>query len=110
MSSKKQTIHSFAQDTIDRLIKPPINWPREIKLFKNLWKIYPNKVLWASIEIKLVTLAFFLTDNGKDYIRKTLQAINFEPIKPNKVILGEEIIGENRKVEKPLSIKEFLNK
>ena len=109
MKVKKFSLHKLAQDTIDRLVKPAISWPREIKLFRELYTIYPNPVLWTSVEIGLLpTLAFFKTENGKDYLTKTLNAINYEIIQKESIILSNEKCGEDKVIDKPLSIKDFL--
>lgn len=105
---KKQTVHQFLQITIERLVKPPISWAQQMKIMKKLWSENPNKKIWASIDIKLNSLAFFIMPEGKQYLQKIIQSINFEIVKKEMPKLGSEIYGEEIKISKPLSIKDFL--
>lgn len=110
MKIKKQTVHQFLQKTIERLVKPPVNWGREMKLMKSLWEKYPNKILWSSIDIKLNSLAFFVLKEGNEYILNILKQIEFVPIKNVVPSLSSERQGEDRQIKKVLTIKDFLNK
>ena len=110
---KKQTLNQFLREVITRLIKPPIIWPREYKILKNLWIQYPNKLIWNSLPIsnQLPSMAFFLTEVGKDYLRKTKLFVDYEieDRSKNLPILGEKC-GEDIEIKvKPKTIRDFLS-
>jgi len=101
-------LNKFLRDTVDKLVKQP-DWPREVKIMKTLWGKYPDVTLWSSLEIKLPSLAWFLMIDGQQHIEKVKQSIEFEiPVK-NYIELSKEKIGEDVRINKALTIKDFLN-
>lgn len=87
-------------------------YAREIKLAKTLLKANPETELWETLTIKgkLPSLAYFLTENGKEAVRKHFAQKNL--VLPEKLSydLGEQIKVKTIKSEnKPKNIFNFLN-
>lgn len=103
---------SFSQKLIERLVKPEnLNWPREMKIWGKLKETYPDEKLWINVDRKVNSLAHFLTNEGQEYLDKIKKSIEFEPLKEKEMIeLSKEKLGEDIKIKKPLSIKEFLGR
>lgn len=93
-------------------------WPREIKIAKKLLEKYSidffrvcKKPLQENI--KLPSLAWFLSENGKQFLSKEYfefqkGKISLEEYKP-EIFISETKIGEDIKViRKPKTLKEFL--
>jgi hypothetical protein len=89
-------------------------WPREMKMVNSLFKIFPNKEFWNSLELnfKLNSLCWFLSDDGRKFLNIEYKKFNFEPEKPktfgltNNNIEFETKIGET--VQAPMTVREFL--
>jgi len=103
-------LHKFITETIERLVKPPVVYSREYKILKKLLEIYPQQI-FSNIDIKVPSLAFYIKEEGKNHLDKIKNKIEFIlPRETEKVVLSENKIGKDKKVERPLTIKDFLNK
>ena len=111
MSSKKLTPHKLCQFIIKKYINQKIDWPREIKIAQKLIKTYKGYSFWNSLkDLKLPSLAWFLTDEGKKFIatEQIKDKLNLE--RPEKIQLKENKLGEDKKVcQKPKSLLEFIS-
>ena len=105
-----KVLHKFITETIERLVKPPVVYSREYKILKKLLEIYPQQI-FSNIDIKVPSLAFYIKEEGKNHLDKIKNKIEFiPPRETEKVVLSENKIGKDKKVERPLTIKDFLNK
>ena len=120
MDSKPKNIEfENCKQIIKRFLNPEkINYPREIKLSKQLLKKYPfgffNFLKPPFYPVSIPSLAWFLTEDGKKYL--TLHY--FEYIKDNtnltlkaqEVKLEKEKVGKDIRIEnnKPKSLQDFL--
>ena len=79
---------------------------------KKLYELQPSKDFWtkAYLSFKLNSLRWFLTDNGKAFLKLEHKRQRFD-IKPKtQYTLDESKIGKDKKVTRKVkSIKDFLN-
>lgn len=104
----------FKKDLITRFLKPEnINWGNEMRVLAKLLKTYPDKEKWQkfALSFKLNSLCFFFTQKGKEMLQKGYYTpAATSTIKIEKPIeLGTEKVGEDIVVEKPKSLRDFLN-
>lgn len=88
-------------------------WAREIKIAKKLLKEHPEKELWEKLVIKtkLPSLAFFLTENGQEMVRKHFAQKNLDlPTKKEYDLTQESSIQPTQSINKPKSVFDFLKK
>lgn len=115
---KTNTEHQRCKFLVSKFVsKEGMNWPREIRIAKKLLKEYPDFETWTQLkfDFKLNSLAFFLTEEGKEKI----QILKFNKSKKNlldlfpkqeEVVFGEKL-GQDAEVQKkPLTLKDFLKK
>lgn len=104
------TSHKLCQFIIKKYIKSQINWPREIKIAQKLIKTYKGYDFWNSLnEIKLNSLAWFLTEDGYKFINLELRKQNLKEIKSEKYNIRESKTGEDKNTcQKPKTILEFI--
>lgn len=106
----KITNHKLCQFIVKKYIKDKINWAREIKIAQKLIKTYKGYSYWNNLkDLKLPSLAWFLTEEGKCFM--ATEAIKDKVVipKPQKYQLEENKIGEDKKVcQKPKSLLEFI--
>jgi hypothetical protein len=107
----KITSHKLCQFIIKKYINQKIDWPREIKIAQKLIKTYEGYSFWNGLKpIKLTSLAFFLTEEGKSFITMEKKKDNLELDKPIKFEIQEAKFGEDKKVcKKPKSLLDFIN-
>lgn len=58
---------------VDKFVKSEsANWPREMKIAKHLVMMYPLPDMWLGLELgfKLNSLAWFLTEKGKQRLEQ----------------------------------------
>jgi hypothetical protein len=62
---------NYKQECITRLVKKPINWPREMKLIVSLHKECPEPAFWTNLTLgfEINSLAFFKTEDGANVLR-----------------------------------------
>jgi len=105
------TNHKLCQFIVKKYIKDKINWPKEIKIAQSLIKKYKTYKFWHNLkDLKLPSLAWFLTDEGKKTlaIQESINKLNI--IKDKKdIFLSENKIGEDKNVcQKPKTLLEFI--
>ncbi len=87
-------------------------WAREIKIAKKLIKEHPETDLWEKMvfKCKLPSLAFFLTEDGQNMMKKHFAIKKLVlPEKPEYNLDKETKIQEIAEVSKPKTIFNFLN-
>jgi hypothetical protein len=112
MSSNKFTPHKLCQFIVKKYIKDNVNWAREIKIAKGLIKTYQGYSFWNSLkQLKLPSLAWFLTDEGKAFLAIEQKKNDLSLDKNiDNIILTENKAGEDKKVcQKPKSLLEFIS-
>lgn len=100
----------FFTNLIKKFVKEEsINWGREIKAAKLLFSKKPDKDFWHKLYLpfKLNSLLFFLSEKGKVYLTKKKTDLIIER-KPT-VVLQNENLEQDIVIQKPKSIKDFLN-
>ena len=74
------------RDFIKSLVKDPakIVWPREMKIVKTLFTIFPNDSFWSTIQMrfKLNSLCWFLSDDGRKFLNTEYKKYNLELPQP----------------------------
>lgn len=106
----KITKHKLCQFIIKKFIKDKINWPREIKIAQNLIKIYTKYSFWNNLnDIKLPSLAWFLTEDGKRFLVTEDKKKYLIIKKPEKIHLQKNKIGEDKNIcQKPKTLLQFI--
>lgn len=107
----KITNHKLCQFIVKKFLKDKPNWGKEIKIAQKLIKIYKNNyTYWNNIkDIKLPSLAWFLTDDGKKYlnIQNKISNLNIKNI--NKIPILKEKVGIDKNIcKKPKTLLEFI--
>ena len=106
-------IHNLQQFLVWKFNKhaeePDFSWSGEIKLACRLTKTYPSVEFWKtySLGYKLNSLAFFLTQKGKNILFQDYNSYMLANPPKIEYSLGEKV-GEDRKFEKKKSLREFL--
>jgi hypothetical protein len=105
--TKKEFVFKFVKDTSS------ISWPREMKIVKTLFSIFPDQAFWEGLTLnfKLNSLCWLLSDDGRKLLNTEYKRFNFKPPE-KKIFLVEGLDSlpktmyspqENRK-----TIKNFL--
>jgi hypothetical protein len=107
--NKKEFIKKFLKDSSN------IVWPKEMKMVKTLFKIFPNEDFWNNLELsfKLNSLCWFLSDDGRKCLNKEYKKFSLELPEVKKFqIENNNIAFEDKKtydLDKSLNLREFLN-
>jgi hypothetical protein len=107
--SKKEFVKKFLKDSSN------IVWPKEMKMVKSLFKIFPNEDFWNTLELnfKLNSLCWFLSDDGRKLLNKEYKKFKLELPETKKFkIENNNIAFENKSsyaLDKALNLREFLN-
>lgn len=107
--NKKDFVKKFLKETSN------IIWPREMKMVKSLFKIFPNENFWSSLELnfKLNSLCWFLSDDGRKFLNKEYKKFKLDLPEAKKFqIENNNIALEFKKdydLDKALNLREFLN-
>jgi hypothetical protein len=102
--------HKLCQFIVKKYINSNINWPKEIKIAQTLIKTYKDYNFWNSLkELKLPSLAWFFTDDGKNFLKLNIKIQNL-PVPDKKFYkIKTEKIGEDKKTcQKPKNLLEFV--
>jgi hypothetical protein len=105
------------KEFIKKFLKDPSNiiWPKEMKMVKMLFKIFPNEDFWSSLELnfKLNSLCWFLSDDGRKLLNKEYKKFNLElpevkkfEIENNNIAFGDK---ESYDLDKVINLRHFLN-
>lgn len=102
--------HKLCQFIIKKYIPININWPREIKIAQKLLKEYKGYAFWNNLnQIKLNSLAWFFTEDGKRFINLELKKQSLKEIKKEKHSIQTKKVGEDKKTcQKPKTILQFI--
>ena len=108
----KITNHKLCQFIVKKYVNQKVDWPREIKIAQRLIKTHKGYSFWNSLkDLKLPSLAWFLTDEGKKFIATEQIKDKLTLERPEKIQLKENKLGEDKKVyQKPKSVLDFINK
>ena len=107
--NKKEFVKKFVKDSSN------IIWPKEMKMVKSLFKIFPNENFWSTLQLnfKLNSLCWFLSDDGRNFLNKEYKKFKLELPETKKFkIENNNIAFENKKtydLDKALNLREFLN-
>ena len=107
--NKKSFIKRFLKDSKN------IIWPKEMKMVKMLFKIFPNEDFWNSLELnfKLNSLCWFLSDDGRKFLNKEYKKFNVELPEVKKFeIENNNIAFQNKEsydIDKVINLRHFLN-
>ena len=106
----KITNHKLCQFIVKKFVKKDIIWPKEIKIAKTLIQSYTYFKYWNNLtELNLPSLAWFLTSDGKNFLRKEYFKQKLTLKERKNIILQENKLGEDKKVcQKPKSLLEFI--
>jgi len=106
----KITNHKLCQLIIKKYIPVNINWPREIKIAQKLLKEYKGYQFWNNLnQIKLNSLAWFLTEEGRKFINLELKKQSLKETKKQIHNIQDKKIGEDKKTcRKPKNVLEFI--
>jgi hypothetical protein len=84
--TKKEFVYKFTKDASS------ICWPREMKIVKTLFSIFPNDQFWETLDLgfKLNSLCWFLSDDGRVRLNKEYKKFNFE-LETQKIFTVENL-------------------
>jgi hypothetical protein len=107
--NKKEFVKKFLKDSSN------IIWPKEMKMVKSLFKIFPNEDFWNSLELnfKLNSLCWFLSDDGRKFLNKEYKKFNLELPEAKKFEMENNNIAfeekESYDIDKVINLRQFLN-
>ena len=107
--NKKDFVKKFLKDTNS------IVWPKEMKMVKSLFKIFPNEDFWRGLTLnfQLNSLCWFLSDDGRKFLNQEYKKFNLTLPETKKFkIENNNIAFEVKKdydLDKALNLREFLN-
>jgi hypothetical protein len=107
--NKKEFVKKFLKEDSN------IIWPKEMKMVKMLFKIFPNESFWESLKLnfKLNSLCWFLSDDGRKFLNTEYKKFNLTLPEIKKFqIENNNIAFENKTaydLDKSLNLREFLN-
>ena len=106
----KITNHKLCQFIVKKFIKENINWAKEIKIAQKLLKLYKGYKFWNNLkDIKIPSLAWFLTEDGKKFINTQLKINNLILAPKEKYIILNHKIDQDKKIcKKPKTLIEFI--
>jgi hypothetical protein len=108
----------FRQEFIERSVKAPIVWPREMKILNALIAKYPKNEFWANLRLNfdVNSLAWLKTDDGKRFLEDKWKRFSFEPNHQEKFdfnrpadIIKDFNIQKESDSKKIKTLKDFLN-
>lgn len=112
--SKHQIAKDFIARSFREAYKP--NWPKELKLFYQLLKQYPDLSFWQNFEMpfKLRSLAFLKSERGRELLDANYNGFVYKSKEPKKIKTKEPkkfsdvLISEDKDVKVKQTIKQFL--
>ena len=114
--SNAQSMNLNKREFVKNLLKKDANiiWPREMKIVKSLFTIFPEEVFWKSLDLgfKLNSLCWLLSNDGRNLLNKEYKKFKLNLPKQKKYEIKENNIAFESKTrydEKPLNLREFLN-
>jgi hypothetical protein len=104
------------KDFIKKLLKDNshIVWPKEMKIVKSLFKIFPNEHFWEGLELnfKLNSLCWLLSDDGRKFLNTEYKKFNLELPENKKFELNNNIALDEKisyDLDTVLNLRQFLN-
>ncbi len=97
--------------TIEGKSLPQKSWPREIKIAKKIYNLYPYPKFWNQLDLgfKLNSLAWFLTKEGGHSLKVHFKIESFSPKRKKGYALSKKV-GKNKNIiRKNNSLMDFLN-
>lgn len=103
-------IHDKEVYITEKFCREPINWAREMKMARKLYLKFSDISFWEYLELpkKLNSLAFFLCYDGKKLLTNKYSLFTLEIQPTSKVEVGNEKLGEDRKIEKKKTLLELI--
>jgi hypothetical protein len=107
--NKKEFVKKFLKDSSS------IVWPKEMKMVKSLFKIFPDEGFWKGLELnfKLNSLCWFFSDSGRKFLNQEYKKFNLElPETKTFEVDNNNVAFKNKSsysLEKALNLREFLN-
>lgn len=111
--NKKSFVKKFLKNTND------ISWPREMKIVKTLFTIFPNDLFWNSLELKfkLNSLCWLLSDDGRKFLNTEYKKFELRipdievfELNENKIAVENKIdYAPDIKEKKKKNLKNYLN-
>ena len=107
--NKKEFIKKFLKDSHN------IIWPKEMKMVKSLFKIFPNENFWKTLQLnfKLNSLCWFLSDDGRKFLNTEFKKFNLELPEAKSFQVDNNSIAFETKtsydLNNTLNLREFLN-
>ena len=108
---KKPTFFKERKAFIKKMINPSVKvvYAREQKLEKDIFEKYPVDFLnMVKQPFDLNSLAWFLSKDGEQYLKKELSRFLYKP-KEDKIVAGTEKKGYNFAKKKIKKFREFLD-
>ena len=106
---KREFVKKFLKDSSN------IVWPKEMRMVKSLFGIFPNEDFWKGLELnfKLNSLCWFLSDDGRKFLNQQYKKFNLNLPEAKKFEIDNNNIAlENKSsydLDKALNLREFLN-
>jgi hypothetical protein len=105
------------KEFIKSLIKEGSNiiWPKEMKMAKLLFKIFPDEAFWKNLDLnfKLNSLCWLLSDDGRKFLNTEFKKFNLELPEAKSFQVDNNSIAFETKtpydLNKALNLREFLN-
>jgi hypothetical protein len=102
---------------VKKFLKNPsgIIWPKEMKVVKTLFQIFPDENFWNNLELnfKLNSLCWFLSDDGRKLLNTEYKKFNLNLPEVQKFEVDNNNIAFESKSsyysDKSLNLREFLN-
>lgn len=108
---KKDENLEFKKIMVSKFLKPEnINWAKEMRIAQTILSKYPDKNIWKNLFLpfKLNSLFFFLTQKGQEFLKPKREKY-IPHVSKNETKIGEQKLGEDIIINKPKTIKDFLN-
>lgn len=107
---RELTGHKLCQFIIKKYIQFNINWPKEIKIAQKLLKEYGGYPFWNNLnQIRLNSLAWFLTEDGKRFINLEIKKQKLKLIENQKHSILKYKIGQDKNTcQRPKTILQFI--
>jgi hypothetical protein len=104
------TNHKLCQFIVKKYIQNNVNWAREIKIAQKLTKKYKDYSFWNNLrQVKLPSLAWFLTEEGLAFINIGSKVQEMKEQPKEKHLISNNKIGEDKKTcQKPKNIIQFI--
>jgi len=105
------------KDFVKKFVKNDSNiiWPKEMKMVKMLFKIFPNEGFWEGLKLnfKLNSLCWFLSDDGRKFLNTEYKKFHLNLPETKKFEIENNNIAfepkESYDMVKVTNLRHFLN-